>query len=114
VPIVSRAGGSGWESDCRAGDGPSFYGIAGKANMENLASESVKIEGPEGNEEYLLNEKDHGDMIVYDIYRKGRYLLTMASDGSILFMNFDADPGDKELFTLSHLNRFIEKIQSLS
>jgi len=24
-----RADGSGWESDCRAGDGPSFYGIAG-------------------------------------------------------------------------------------
>jgi hypothetical protein len=82
--------------------------------MEVLASESVKIEGPEGNEEYVLNEKDHGDLIVYDIYRKGRYLLTMAGDGSILFMNFDADPGDRELFKLSHLNRFIEKIRSFS
>ena len=83
--------------------------------MEDLASKSVKIESPGGgSEEYLLKEKDHGDMIVYDIYRKDRYLLTMARDGSILFMNFDADPGDREFFTLSHLNRFIEKIQSVS
>jgi hypothetical protein len=96
------------------GAGLPFYGIAGKTNMEDLASESVKIEGPKGEEEYLLKEKDHGDLIVYDIYRKDRYLLTMARDGSILFMNFDADPDDKELFKLSHLNRFIEKIQSVS
>jgi hypothetical protein len=82
--------------------------------MEDLASEYVIIEGPEGIEEYLMKEKDHGDMIVYDIYRRDRYLLTMARDGSILFMNFDADAEDKELFKLSHLNRFIEKIQSVS
>jgi len=82
--------------------------------MEDLASESVKIESPEGLQEYILKEKDHGDLIVYDIYRKDRYLLTLARDGSILFMNFDADPDDKQLFKLSHLNRFFEKIQSLS
>jgi hypothetical protein len=82
--------------------------------MEDLASQSVKIAGPAGFEEYILKEKDHGDLIVYDIYRKDRYLLTMAGDGSILFMNFDADPDDKQLFKLSNLNRFIEKIQSVS
>ena len=82
--------------------------------MEDLASQSLKIESPEGLQEYILKEKDHGDLIVYDIYRKDRYLLTMAKDGSILFMNFDADPDDKELFKLSHINRFIEKIQSVS
>jgi hypothetical protein len=91
-----------------------FLWYTGKVNMEDLASESVKIEGPEGSEEYLMKEKDHGDMITYYIYREDRYLLTMARDGSILFMNFDAEPGDKELFKLSHLNRFIEKIQSFS
>jgi hypothetical protein len=82
--------------------------------MENLASECVKIDGPDGFQEYLLREKDHGDMIVYDIYRQERYLLTLALDGSILFMNFDADPEDRKLFELSHLNHFIEKIQSAS
>jgi hypothetical protein len=82
--------------------------------MENLASEYLKIEGPGGYDEYLLKEKDHGDLIVYDIYRKDRYLLTMAPDGSILFMNFDADPDDKELFKLSHLNRIKAQIQSAS
>ncbi len=82
--------------------------------MEDLASQSLKIESPEGLQEYILKEKDHGDLIVYDIYRKDRYLLTMAKDGSILFMNFDAAPDDKESFKLSHLNRFIEKIQSFS
>ena len=82
--------------------------------MEDLTSEPVKIEGPEGGEGYLIKEKDHGDTIVYDIYRGDRYLLTMAGDGSILFLNFDADPKDKEIFKLSHLNHFIEKIQSVA
>jgi hypothetical protein len=82
--------------------------------MEDLASESIKIEGAKGFEEYTLKEKDHGDLIVYDIFRKDRYLLTMAKDGSILFMNFDAGPDDRELFKLSQLNRLIEKIQSIT
>jgi len=79
--------------------------------MENLKTEPIKIRFDEGTEEYLLMEKDHGDLIVYDIYRKDHYLLTIARDGSILFMNFEADEKDKEIFKLSHLNRFIEKIQ---
>jgi hypothetical protein len=103
---------AGVRMSCRGWPGLLWY--RGKANMEDLASESVIIEGPDGSEEYLMKEKDHGDMITYDIYRGDRYLLTMARDGSILFMNFDAEPGDKELFKLSHLNRFIEKLQSAS
>lgn len=82
--------------------------------MENLKTEPIKIRLDEGTEEYLLMEKDHGDLVVYDIYRKDHYLLTLASDGSILFMNFEADEKDKEIFKLSHLNRFIEKIQTIS
>ncbi len=82
--------------------------------MENLKTEPIKIRLDEGTEEYLLMEKDHGDLVVYDIYRKDHYLLTLASDGSILFMNFEADEKDKEIFKLSHLNRFIEKIQTNS
>lgn len=80
--------------------------------MENLKTEPIKIRMDEGTEEYLLQEKDHGDMVVYDIYRKDHYLLTLAGDGSILFMNFNADEKDKKIFKLSHLNRFIEKIQA--
>ncbi len=94
--------------------GLSFYGIVVKKNMENLARERIKIEGPNGFQEFLLLEKDHGDMIVYDIYRNDSYLLTMAPDGSILFMNFDAGAEDKKLFKVSHLNHFAEKIRSLS
>jgi hypothetical protein len=82
--------------------------------MEKLANKRVKIDGPEGFQEYTLQEKDHGDLIVYDIYRKDRYLLTMAPDGSILFMNFDADAEDKKLFKLSLLNHFAEEIRSQS
>lgn len=80
--------------------------------MENLKTELVRIEGVDGPEEFVLEEKDHGDLVVYDIYRKGRYLMTLARDGSILFMNFDAGQDDKELFKLSQLNQFIEKIQA--
>ena len=82
--------------------------------MEHLKTEPVKIQAGEGEEEYLLQEKDHGDQIVYDIYRKDHYLMTLGRDGSILFINFEADPQDKELFKLSHLNQFVEKMQAVS
>jgi hypothetical protein len=85
-----------------------------KTHMENLKTESINIRTDEGTEEYLLMEKDHGDLVVYDIYRKDHYLLTLGCDGSILFMNFEADEKDKEIFKLSQLNRFIEKIQTSS
>lgn len=81
--------------------------------MENLTTERIEIQGKNGPEEYVLKEEDHGDLVVYDIYRDDNYLLTLAKDGSILFMNFDADPRDKEIFRLSQLNQFIEKIQAL-
>ena len=82
--------------------------------MENLKTESVKIRVNGGTEEYSIQEKDHGDLVVYDIYRKDHYLLTLSRDGSILFMNFDADEKDKEIFKLSHLNLFIEELNILS
>ncbi|HEV2481095.1 MAG TPA: hypothetical protein VGS79_15590 [Puia sp.] len=82
--------------------------------MEHLMTESLKIQMGAETREYLLEEKDYGDQIVYDIYRKDHYLLTLGRDGSILFINFEADPEDKELFKLSHLNRFVEKIQAVS
>ena len=81
--------------------------------MEHLMTEPVSIPLGEDYEEYLIQEKDHGDQIVYDIYRKDHYLLTLGRDGSILFMNFSADPQDKEIFKLSHLNQVIEKIQAV-
>ena len=82
--------------------------------MENLKTEFVKIRVNGGTEEYSIQEKDHGDLVVYDIYRKDHYLLTLSRDGSILFMNFDADEKDKEIFKLSHLNLFIEELNMLS
>lgn len=82
--------------------------------MESLHTESVRIPLGEGMQEYTIEEKDYGDLVVYDISRQGRYLLTLAGDGSILFMNFDAPDKDKEVFKLSHLNQFIEKIKAHS
>ncbi|HWB94045.1 MAG TPA: hypothetical protein VG605_19465 [Puia sp.] len=82
--------------------------------MENLMTEPVHIQLGDGPEEYLVQEKDHGDLIVYDIYRKDHYLLTLGGDGSILFMNFGTDPQDREIFKLSHLNQVLEKIQAIS
>jgi hypothetical protein len=80
--------------------------------METLKTESVKIRLPEGSQEYTVKEKDHGDLVVYDIFRDDQYLLTLARDGSILFMNFDADEKDKEVFQLSNLNVFVEKLKA--
>jgi hypothetical protein len=93
---------------------PGFGGVIGKAYMEHLKTEPIRIKAGEEAQEYLIQEKDYGDQIVYDIYRKDRYLVTLGRDGSILFLNFEADPEDKEIFKLSHLNRFLEKIQAVS
>jgi hypothetical protein len=82
--------------------------------MEKLKTEPMKIEGGDGPEDYVIQEKDHGDIVVFDIFRNDHYLLTMARDGSILFMNFDAEPEDREVFKLSKLNQLIEKIQATS
>jgi len=70
--------------------------------------------GNSGPEEYLLKENDYGDALVYDIFHKDHYLLTLSRDGSILFMNFDADESEKGIFKLSQLNQFITRIQDIS
>lgn len=80
--------------------------------MESLKTESVRVRTPDGWEEYRMEEKDHGDLVVYDIFRRDQYLLTLAGDGSILFMNFDADEKEKEIFKLSHLNTLVEKLKA--
>jgi len=82
--------------------------------MENLKTQSIKINLQGVSEEYQLKENDHGDLVVYDIFKDGQFLMTIAKDGSILFMNFDAPVPDKEIFKLSFLNQFVEKIKSVS
>jgi hypothetical protein len=82
--------------------------------MENLKTQSIKIQLQGMTEEFQLKEKDHGDLVVYDIFKKDQFLMTVAKDGSILFMNFDAPAADKEIFKLSFLNQFVEKIKSVS
>jgi hypothetical protein len=82
--------------------------------MENLKTESIKLQREGTTEEYQLKEKDHGDMIVYDILRKGHYLLTLSKEGDILFMNFEAPADEREIFKLSFLNQFIDLIRQRS
>jgi len=82
--------------------------------MENLMTQSIKMQLQGMSEEFQLTEKDHGDLVVYDIFKKGQFLMTIAKDGSILFLNFDAPDADKEVFKLSFLNQFVEKIKSIS
>lgn len=91
--------------------GPDFYSIGAKESMENLKTEPVKIQRGGMTEEYQLNEKDYGDMIVYDILRNDNYLLTLSKEGDILFMNFDAAEEERQIFRLSYLNQFIELIK---
>ena len=79
--------------------------------MENLKTEPVKIQRGGITEEYQLNEKDYGDLIVYDILRNDHYLLTLSKEGDILFMNFDAAEEEREIFRLSFLNQFIDIIK---
>lgn len=74
----------------------------------------VKIMRNTAPEEYLLKEKDYGDTLVYDIFHHDHYLLTLSKEGSLLFMNFDVDETEKEIFKLSHLNQFIMLIQEHS
>lgn len=78
--------------------------------METLRKEAIRIKGPDGPEEFLLEEKDFGDLVVFDVYHKGQNLMTLASDGGILFMNFGARDEDKQFFKLSYLNQFVDKM----
>lgn len=82
--------------------------------MENLKTESIKMQLEGSTEEYELNEKDFGDQVVFDISRKGQYLMTIGKDGSILFMNFDAPESERKIFKLSFLDRFVDKIKTIS
>ncbi|MBN9385024.1 MAG: hypothetical protein J0H74_29990 [Chitinophagaceae bacterium] len=82
--------------------------------MENLMTRSIRIKKGRVTEEYQIEEKDYGDLVVYDIFKKGHYLMTIALDGSILFMNFDAPDPERKIFKLSFLDQFIEKIRSIS
>jgi hypothetical protein len=82
--------------------------------MENLKTESIKMQLEGSTQEYELNEKDFGDQVVFDISRKGQYLMTIGKDGSILFMNFDAPESERKIFKLSFLDQFIEKIKTIS
>ncbi len=82
--------------------------------MENLKTEPVRIQRNGITEEYQLREKDHGDVVVYDIFRKDHYLMTLSKEGDILFMNFEAADEDRELFKLSFLHQFIDLIKNLS
>ncbi|HVW61657.1 MAG TPA: hypothetical protein VHC48_16505 [Puia sp.] len=82
--------------------------------MENLKTESIKMQLEGSTQEFELNEKDFGDQVVFDISREGQYLMTIGKDGSILFMNFDAPESERKIFKLSFLDRFVEKIKSVS
>jgi len=103
---------SGKKIFCKlAGGGPDFSGIRSKEHMENLKTDSVKIQRGGITEEYQVKEKDHGDMIVYDIFRNDHYLLTLSKEGDILFMNFDAADEERQIFKLSFLSQFIDLIK---
>jgi hypothetical protein len=81
--------------------------------MENLRTEPVSIIRNGITEEYQLEEKDHGDMVVYDIFRKDHYLMTLSKEGDILFMNFEVADNEREIFKLSFLSQFIDHIKNL-
>jgi len=80
--------------------------------MENLRTQLILLKWEGKEDEFQVEEKDHGDMVVYDIFRKDQYLLTIACDGSILFMNFDAPEREKEVFKLSVLHALIDAIRA--
>ena len=85
-----------------------FCRYRNRSSMENLSTETVETDNAE--EEFVLQEKDQGDAVVYDIYRKGHCLMTLSDKGHILFMDLNVTDGDRELFELSRLNEFIGKV----
>jgi hypothetical protein len=93
--------------------GSGFSGASQKQVMEELKTANVSIRNGEAEEEFTIHEKDHGDDIVYDIYKGEQYLMTISRDGSILFLNFEADERSREIFKLSYLHRFIDEIEQI-
>jgi hypothetical protein len=81
--------------------------------MENLKTLTITIPREGIDRKYEVKERDHGDLIVYDIFLKNDYLLTTSREGDILFMNFEASPEDQETFKLTFLRQVVDKIKSI-
>lgn len=89
---------------------PGFGIPFGNDCMENLRTELIRIQREGKMEEYTIMERDHGDLVVYDVYLRGHYLLTITADGGILFMNFNVPDEEREVFNLSVLHGLVEKL----
>jgi hypothetical protein len=78
--------------------------------MVTLRKESIQLTGPNGMEEFVLEEKDFGDMIVFDVFHAGKNLMTLGKDGAIIFMNFEVAQGQKHFLNVYFLTQFVEKM----
>ena len=58
--------------------------------MQNLKTDTISIDGTGIHRQYQVKERDHGDLVVYDVFFEDDYLLTLTRNGDILFMNFNA------------------------
>ncbi|HMH21282.1 MAG TPA: hypothetical protein VK563_05880 [Puia sp.] len=81
--------------------------------MENLKTDYISISREGVNLQYAIKERDHGDLVVYDVFLGDDYLLTLSKEGDILFMNFNATEQEKETFKLAFLHQVIEEVKNI-
>jgi hypothetical protein len=84
-----------------------------KSYMPNLKTDTILVSREGISRQYQVKENDHGDLVVYDVFLKDDYLLTLSKDGDILFMNFEATEQEKEIFKLAFLHQVIEKVKDI-
>jgi len=82
-------------------------------SMQNLKTDTISIDGTGIHRQYQVKERDHGDLVVYDVFFEDDYLLTLTRNGDILFMNFNATEQEKEIFKLAFLRQVIEKVEDI-
>jgi hypothetical protein len=81
--------------------------------MLHLKTDTISVSREGINRQYQVKENDYGDLVVYDVFEKDDYLMTLSKDGEILFLNFEATEQEKEIFKLAFLHQVIEKVKDI-
>jgi hypothetical protein len=78
--------------------------------MEQLKSTRTDISLHGTTYHCILEEKDFGDYIVYEVYSEGKYLATISRQGDVLF-NEAALSDSKELMDPNLLNELLDHLR---
>jgi hypothetical protein len=80
-------------------------------NMTPLLKTLIyKHKGENDTQEFMIKEKDYGELVLYDIFFKETFLITISQNGEVLLSNWECakcEPVNLNENTLKQINTFI-------